>query len=97
MSVRGGPESSGIISTGEFGFLSGDDATIVFAQKRSEWLDAKLAGNYSDVDLDRTGKISYNTIARYRSGGSILPRTRRGLCDALKVLGISNEFSEVPE
>jgi hypothetical protein len=70
-------------------------APAVLAQKRSKWLDAKLEGN-SDVDLDKTKKISYNTVQRYRSGRSILPKSRRGLCDALNVLGISCRFSDVP-
>jgi hypothetical protein len=73
------------------------DTTKALADRRSKWLNEKLAGNHSDVDLAGTGKISYNTISRYRSGLSILPRTRRGLSDALKEFGIRCEFAEVPE
>ena len=78
---------------------SAEDRTAeatVLAQKRSKWLDAKLEGSFSDVDLGKTQKISYNTVQKYRSGRSILPKSRRGLCDALIALGISCEFSEVP-
>jgi hypothetical protein len=75
----------------------GDDAITVLAQTRSEWLRGKLAGEYSEVDLGGTTKISYGTIKRYQSGASIRPKTRRGLSDALNLLGISCEYNEVPQ
>ncbi len=74
----------------------GEDATTALAQARCEWLDGKLAGEYSDVDLAKTTKIAYGTIKRYRSGARIRSKSRQGLREALKEYGISCEFSDVP-
>ena len=74
----------------------GGDATTVRAQARCKWLEGKLAGKHSCVDLDRTRKISYNTIDKYRSGRTIRDTSRRGLSDALNALGISCDFADVP-
>ena len=76
------------------GVLQATTAKIL-TERRSEWLDDKLAGKYSDVNLSETGKISYNTIQSYRRGGRIRASTRRALSDALNELGISCNFEEV--
>jgi hypothetical protein len=75
----------------------GGDAITILAQTRCKWLNDKLAGKYSDVDLDGTTKISYGTIKRYRPGASIRAKSIRGLSDALNALEISCEFKEVPQ
>lgn len=67
--------------------------------ERSQWLDKKQAGKWSDVDLAKTGETTYNTVKKYRTGAitAQTPKVRRGIANAFIELGISCEFSEVPE
>jgi hypothetical protein len=69
------------------------------AKARETWLSAKLAGNLSIVDLSKTTKVAYNTIEKYRSGVTTTQtaRVRRGIANAFNKLGVSCDFSEVPE
>lgn len=66
---------------------------------RRKWLNGKLAGQFSTVGMGKTGKISYKTVEAWAGGttNSRTPQTRRGICEALNILGITCEFSEVPE
>lgn len=72
-----------------------DQIDAARAKARNQWLDGKLAGEHSDVDLGGTGNISFKTIKKYRTGTPVSPKTLRGLSLALKALGISCEFVDV--
>jgi len=64
--------------------------------RRCLWLDTKLEGRFSVVELSQTKQVAYNTLAKWRRGEEVRPTTRRRISEALGQLGIGCDYREVP-